>query len=300
MPLQRRIFGPLLLGHAVDPRHELVGIDIAIEAHGDRLHVLVVVVLEPVIVVMMVMPVIVVVVVDLEELRLDVENAVEIEGAPLQHIGDLDVAFGRPVQGRVGVDGADARFHLPQLGGRDEIALVEDDDVGEGDLALGLGRVAQAGGEPFGVGDGDDRVQARRLLDVLVDEEGLRDGRGVCQAGGLDDDRVEAALALHQALDDADEVAAHGAADAAVVHLEHFLVRADDELVVDADLAEFVDDDGVALAVRLAQDAVEEGGLAGAEIAGEDGRRGSSGRWRRAWRARLGSPKREGEGSAFI
>ena len=110
-----------------------------------------------------------------------------------------------------------------------------------------------------------------RRLHVLVDEEGLRDRRGIGEAGRLDDDRVELALALHQPLDDADEVAAHGAADAAVVHLEHFLVGADDEFVVDADLAEFVDDHRVALAVRLAEDAVEQGRLAGAEIAGEHG-----------------------------
>ena len=45
----------------------------------------------------------------------------------------------------------------------------------------------------------------------------------------------------------------------------------DHEVVVDADLAEFVDDDGVFLAVRLGQDAVEQRGLAGAEIAGEHG-----------------------------
>ena len=45
----------------------------------------------------------------------------------------------------------------------------------------------------------------------------------------------------------------------------------DDEVVVDADLAELVDDDRIFLAVRLAEDAVEERRLAGAEIAGEDG-----------------------------
>jgi hypothetical protein len=45
----------------------------------------------------------------------------------------------------------------------------------------------------------------------------------------------------------------------------------DHEVVVDADLAELVDDHGVALAVRLGEDAVEERGLAGTEIAGEDG-----------------------------
>ena len=83
--------------------------------------------------------------------------------------------------------------------------------------------------------------------------------------------RVEPALALHQALDDADQVAAHRAADAAVVHLVDLLVGLDDEVVVDADLAELVDDDGVALAVVLGEDAVEERGLAGAEIAGEHG-----------------------------
>jgi hypothetical protein len=93
----------------------------------------------------------------------------------------------------------------------------------------------------------------------------------VGEARGLDDDGVELALPLHQPVHDADEVAAHGAADAAVVHLEHFLVGADHEVVVDADLAELVDDHGVALAVRLGEDAVEERGLAGAEIAGEHG-----------------------------
>ena len=110
-------------------------------------------------------------------------------------------------------------------------------------------------------------------------------GAGSARPGGLDDDGVELALAPHQPVDDAHQVAAHGAADAAVVHLEHFLVGVDDELVVDADLAEFVDDDGVFLAVRLGQDAVEQRGLAGAEIAGEhgDGDFGGGGRGGGHW-----------------
>src|SRR5581483_10088401 len=82
---------------------------------------------------------------------------------------------------------------------------------------------------------------------------------------------VELALAPHQAFHDAHEVAAHGAADAAIVHLEHFLIGADDEVVVDSDLAEFVDNDGVFLAVILRQDAVQQRGLAGPEIAGQHG-----------------------------
>ena len=99
--------------------------------------------------------------------------------------------------------------------------------------------------------------------DILVDEERLRHRRRIGEPRGLDNDFVELALAAHQAVENAHQVAAHGAADAAVVHLEHLLVGADDEVVVDADLAEFVDDDGVFLAVRLGEDAVEQGGLAG-------------------------------------
>ncbi len=219
----------------------------------------------------MVMIVVVIMLLGDEEVRLDVEDAVEVERPPLEHVGERDVAFRRPMERSVGVDGADARLDLAQLRRRHEIGLVDDDDVGEGDLVLRLRGVAQPRGEPLGVGDRHHRVEPGRLLHVLVDEEGLRHRRRVGEAGRLDDDRVEPALPLHQPFDDADEVAAHGAADAAVVHLEHFLVGADDEFVVDADFAELVDDDRVALAVRLAEDAVQERRLAGAEIAGEDG-----------------------------
>src|SRR6185503_10771761 len=79
----------------------------------------------------------------------------------------------------------------------------------------------------------------------------------------LDDHAVEleaagAALLLERA-EDADQVAAHRAADAAVVHLHDLLVG----LLDDLDL----------LAVILLQDAVEERGLAAAEKPGQDGDR---------------------------
>ena len=106
---------------------------------------------------------------------------------------------------------------------------------------------------------------------VGVDEKGLGDGGGIGEAGGLDQNGVELALAAHQAFDDADEVAAHGAADAAVVHFENFFVGVHDEIVVDADFAEFIDDHRKFLAMMLGEDAVEQSGLARAEIAGENG-----------------------------
>ena len=168
----------LRLRELVEPRHELVGIDVAVEPHRDRLHVLVVIVLEA----MMVM-------VGRDRGRDDRgrdHRATRNSGSMSRMRSRsnarrsstsaiVDVALLRVMQLRVRVDRADARLDLAQFGRRHEIGLVEDDDVGEGDLVLGLGRVAQARREPLGVGDRHHRVEPRRLLHVLVDEEGLRD-----------------------------------------------------------------------------------------------------------------------------
>src|SRR5260221_447419 len=153
----------------------------------------------------------------------------------------------------------------------DKIGLIEQDDVGERDLVLRLRRVLEPVPEPFGVGDGDNGVELGFAADIVVDEERLRHWRGVREPRGLEDDGVEFALPAHQPVNDAHEIAAHRAADAAVVHLEDFFVGADDEIDVDVNLAELVDDDSVLLPVRLRQEAVEQRRLAGAEIAGEHG-----------------------------
>ncbi len=195
-----------------------------------------------------------------------------------------------------GVDGAHGLLDLRELFRRDEIGLVEQHDVGEGDLVLGLAAVLQAQRQVLGIDEGDDRVEFGLGADVVVHEEGLGDGNRVGEAGGLDDDAVEAAGAAHQALDDADQVAAHRAADAAVVHLVDFFVGLDDEVVVDADLAELVDDDGIFLAVVLGEDAVQQRRLAGAEIAGEHGDGDGLLLWRmrRSWEPRRNCGERLG------
>ena len=144
----------------------------------------------------------------------------------------------------------------------------------------------------LGVHDGDDGVEAKVVLHLVVGEKRLGDGRRVCEPGGFDQDAVERVLALEEAAEDADQVAAHGAADAAVIHLEQFLVAGDDELVVDADLAEFVFDHGEFFAVVFREDAIEEGGFAGAEKTGEDGD-GNAHEGKRGQEERVGEGKEE-------
>ena len=90
-------------------------------------------------------------------------------------------------------------------------------------------------------------------------------------AGGFDDDRVKGILALHQVLHSADQVTAHGAADAAVVHFEDFFVGFHEQIVIDADFAELVDDNRITLTVVFGQDPVEKGGFSGSEIARQNG-----------------------------
>ena len=122
-----------------------------------------------------------------------------------------------------------------------------------------------------GVDDGDDGVELELRFHFLVGEESLRDGAWIGQAGGFDENEIELVLAFEQFAEDADEIAANGAADAAVVHFEDFFLGLDHQILIDADLAEFIFDDGNAFAVLSGEDMVEQGGLAGAEEAGENG-----------------------------
>ena len=173
------------------------------------------------------------------------------------------------MNGGKAVDGANLGLDGFQFLRRDQIGLVQHDNIGEGDLVLCLVAVFQTGGQMLGVDDSDDGVQSRFRLHALVHEERLGDRGGIGEAGGLDDDAVELVAALHQAADDADQIAAHGATDAAVVHLEHFLVGVHDQVVVHPEFAELVNHDSVFLAVVLSQDAVQQRGFAGTEVAGQ-------------------------------
>jgi hypothetical protein len=72
-----------------------------------------------------------------------------------------------------------------------------------------------------------------------------------------------------------DEVLPQRAADAPVGELDQFLLGpvevtlAGDECGIDVDLAHVVDDDGHSAALAVGQDVVEQGGLPGAEEAGQ-------------------------------
>ena len=153
----------------------------------------------------------------------------------------------------------------------EQIDLVEDQPVGEGHLLdrlvlrpLGL-LLIEVLLDVESVDHCDDAVEARKLLNRLVHEEGLGDRARVRQARRLDDDRVEFRTPPKELCEYADEVAAHRATDAAVIHLEDVLGGVEaftHQRIVHAHLAKLILDHRNLLAMVRRQDVVEQCRLA--------------------------------------
>ena len=95
----------------------------------------------------------------------------------------------------------------------------------------------------------------------------------VGHAAGLDDHVFRRVVALNQAKHGVEQVIADGAADATIAQVDCLALHADDQLGVDVDRAEVIDQHRDLEAVPAIEDAVEQGGLAGAQKAGDDGDR---------------------------
>jgi len=157
----------------------------------------------------------------------------------------------------------------------DEIRLGKEDAVGEADLRSRFIVLVERLLAVLRIDHGYHCVEEELVVDLLVHEERLRHGPRICQSGGLDDHAIELELPLPALLaevaEDAHEVAAHGAAQATVVHLDDLLLLVlHQDVVVDAGLAELVLDDGDLLAVLLGENPVQQRRLARTEEAGED------------------------------
>ena len=226
-----------------------------------------------------------------EELRVHVNSFLEIKRVDVKDRIDRDGGtFGSDDRcGRV--DRLEPGLDPLDVGFVHQVHLVEDHPVGESNLldrlVLGALRLllVQVLFDVLSVHEGDDAVQAEVLLDVVIDEEGLRDRRRVRHSGGLDQDAVQFKVAgcdaVGKLVKHHDQILAHGAADAAVHHFDNLLLDLHlrvlgHERVVNADVTKLVFDDRDLLAVILVgQDVVHQSGLSAAEIASQDGDRHS-------------------------
>ncbi len=157
----------------------------------------------------------------------------------------------------------------------EEIGLGHHDAVGDGGLLHRLDMGVERRGAVHGIDEGDDAVDAVAQHEIGVRQYRLQDRGGVGKAGRLDDDAPEGrdpavVAALQQIFQRGNQVAPDRAAETTGRHEQHVAVDLLDQQMIEADLAELVDqDDGVRKFGR-GKKLVEKCRLTRAEEPGED------------------------------
>ena len=207
----------------------------------------------------------------LQKCRVHRQRAIEIESADVEHTLDGDIGIAGSENFRSAIDRTNTSLDTLELRFAHEIDLVEQDHISESNLLAGLLHFIEMLLDVMRINDGDDRVEQELLLKLIVEEKRLRDRTWIRHAGRFDDDVVELIATLEELPQNAQQVAAHGAADASVVGFEDFFFGTNDELVIDTHLTEFVFDDSDTLAVILGENAVEQRGLSRPQKSRQDG-----------------------------
>ena len=205
-----------------------------------------------------------------EKLRIDRELLIHVEGVHVEQLLEVHFRVVRAKHLRVRIQLSRLGFNAREVRLVHEVGLVEQEEIGHRDLLarrLGVGHLLF---DLLHVHDGDDRVHPHELLERRDVQKRLRHRPRIGDARGFDEQVVEAAL-FQKVLHTLHQILPHRAAQAAVAHLQHFVLGAFDQRAIDADLADFIDDDGKLVAVLLLEDVVEQRGFPGAEKAGEDG-----------------------------
>ena len=203
-------------------------------------------------------------------------HLVALEQAHAQQQRQGHLPFHRPQDAGLGLDRQQLHFHRRQPLLIDKIAFVEQDHVAVNHLGARHLALQDRGAEVLGIHQGDDRIEAGEIAQVAA-QEGHRHRQRIGQAGGLDHQVVDLLGPLQNAINGLQQLAVDRAADAAVAELHRVVPRGDDQVVVDADFAEFIHQHGRLQALLVGEDVVEQRGLARAEETGEDRHRQAGG-----------------------
>ena len=140
------------------------------------------------------------------------------------------------------IDGADALLRFLQLFGSREVGFIKKNHIRKSHLLLGLVRLIDMTREMVRVHHGHHTIHHRLLPQFLIHKKCLHHRPRISQAGRFDQDVVKLVAALHEIPQNADQIPAHRAADAPVVHFKQLLLGIDHQLMVDANLAKFIFD----------------------------------------------------------
>ncbi len=179
-------------------------------------------------------------------------------------------APGRRIDLRLGRDAGQPVAHLRQAFRGGHVVAGDQDAIGLAELAGdGVADISVLG--TFDDGERVGGQQHRAQADAGRQLRAARDRSGQRHAAGFDQHLAWCGIALAQASQRADQVAAEAAAHAAAGQFEHVVALRENQVGIDPDLAEVVDQDGDAPAVGLglAQPAIDQRGLAGAQVAAD-------------------------------
>ena len=193
--------------------------------------------------------------------------------AGIQDLVGIDLAARDRVERRAGIELVQPALELGELGRVGDVALGEQQAVGDGGLLHRLLVIVERAGAVDAVDRGHHAVEPVARGEQGIGHQRVQDGRGIGQPRGLDHHALERRhLALgalqEQLAHGAHQVAAHRAAQAARVQRHHALVVGLlDQQMVEPDLAELVDDHRGVGELRPAQQLVQQRGLAAAQEA---------------------------------
>ena len=197
-------------------------------------------------------------------------QSVALEQAHTQQQTQGHVPTAGPQDAGIRFDRPQFRLHLAQARLIHEVGLVEHQDVAVHHLGTGDRALHRGGAEVLGIDQGDDRIEPQPVAQV-AGHEGQRHRQGVSQSGGFHHDQINRLRTVQHPVHSLQQFPVDRAADAAVAELHHLITGGHHELVVNAHLTELVDQHGAAQALLVAEDVIEQGGLARAQEAGENG-----------------------------
>ena len=207
----------------------------------------------------------------LKETVIHLQHPLQIKRTHIQNVGDRNISVATAENLCRAVDGAHTTFDPLQLGCGNQIDFIEKNHVGEGHLLTGLAHLVKVLLNMPTINHGHNRVEQKLFLEIIIQKKSLRDWARIGHARGFNDDVIEFVPTLEQLAENTQQVASNSAANAAVIGFENFFLGTDDELVIDANFAELVFDDGNALAMVLSKNPIQQGGFAGAQKARQDG-----------------------------
>mmetsp|Transcript_1629 Transcript_1629/g.3548 ORF Transcript_1629/g.3548 Transcript_1629/m.3548 type:complete len:202 (+) Transcript_1629:805-1410(+) len=188
-----------------------------------------------------------------EELGVHRQHAVEVERSDAQKLARVDHRVLSAEDLGVGVDALDLLLELVELGRLHEIGLVQQDAVCKGNLlhCLVLNSLRllllQVFHAVLAVDNCDNAVELVLGADEVINKEGLGHWCWIRKACGFDEHSIEGLHLLVEPLQGLDQVAADGAADAAVHHLDDLFVSLlCQHLLVHTHLTELILNDGEA------------------------------------------------------